>query len=418
MESPRGAELRAPTREPTVLRTEAVAQGVTNTVVELPAEADAYIASEWPDYSFGSDALYLGYDLSDGASFGAERLLLRFDVLSTVPIDAAINSAYLRLHLNSSDPADDESMGTVLRRTASDWDESTVTWNSEPAWGEIRAIADVGSTSTWYEWEITDLVADWTDGTHKDYGVEIIGDERVQQRERMFYSRETGNDLYPRLVVDYTDFDDREPPIVTVDPLPAYVWRDFIVSWSGTDPGGSGISTYGIQFRVDEGDWADWLVDVTFTSADFVAGQDARFYEFRARGKDWAGNVESFGDPEAGTTVDAQPPTSLVAPLPPITRTDTFWLTWTGNDDGSGIQYYDVQYRFNRREWIPWQQKTIATGAEFTTIEDGLFEFEARAVDNLGLSESFADQAEASVLVDAREPFIVPRTWLPYIVRQ
>jgi hypothetical protein len=418
VEPPRDAAWEAHTREPVVLRTEALAPGVTNTVVELPAEADAYIASEWPDYSFGSDALYLGYNLSDGASFGAERLLLRFDVLSTVPIDAVINAAHLRLHLNSSNPAGDDPMGTVLRRTASDWDESTVTWNSEPAWGEIRASADVDTTATWYEWEVTDLVADWTDGTHKDYGVEIIGDERVQQRERMFYSREMGNGLHPRLVVDYTDFNDHEPPIVTVDPLPVYVWRGFTVSWSGTDPGGSGISTYEVQFRVDGGDWADWLVDVTFTSADFVAGQDGRFYEFRARGKDRAGNVEPFGDPEAGTTVDAQPPTSLVAPLPPITRTDTFWLTWTGNDDGSGIQYYDVQYRFNRRDWILWQQKTIATRAEFTAIEDGLFEFEARAVDNLGLSESFADQAEASVLVDARAPFIMPRSWLPIIVRQ
>jgi hypothetical protein len=126
-----------------VLQTEISTQGVINTVVELPAEADAYIASEWPDYSFGSDALYLGYNLPDGASFGAERPLLHFDVLSTVPIDAVINAAHLRLHLNSSDPAEDESMGTILRRTASDWDESTVTWNSEPAWGEPQRLAPV-----------------------------------------------------------------------------------------------------------------------------------------------------------------------------------------------------------------------------------------------------------------------------------
>ena len=418
MEPSRGVERRAPRRQPVVLQTEVLTHGATNTVVELSAEADAYIASEWPDDNFGSDALYLGYNLPDGVDFGAERLLLRFDVLSTVPIDAVINMAHLRLRLNWSDPVDDDPMGTVLRRTASDWDESTVTWNSEPTWGEIRASADVGSASAWYEWEITDLVADWTDGTHDDYGVEIIGDERVQQRERIFYSRETGSGLYPRLVVGYTDFDDHEPPIVTVDPLPTYVRRGFTVSWSGTDPGGSGIEVYEVQFRVDGGDWADWLVDVTFTSADFVAGQDDRFYEFRARGKDRAGNVEPFGGPEAGATVDAEPPTSLVAPLPPITRTDTFRLSWTGHDDGSGIQYFDVQYRVNRSNWILWQQKTIATSAEFTAIEDGLFEFEARAVDNLGLSESFANQAEASVVIDAREPFIVPRSWLPIVVRQ
>jgi hypothetical protein len=305
----------------------------------------------------------------------------------------------------------------VLRRTASPWDEYTITWNGEPAWGEIRATADVGAALDWYAWDVTDLVADWTAGVHPNYGVEIIGDEQVQQRERAFYARETTTDFYPRLLVDYTDYDDSSPPAVYVDDLPTYVLRNFTVSWSGTDPGGSGIASYDVQYRGNGGDWITWITETTSTSAEFNGG-DGWFYEFRARGVDNAGNVEPFGDPEAQTTVDASPPASLVTPLSSITHTVSFTVHWSGQDTGSGIKYYDIQYRFNTGGWAPWQQHTIATGAEFTTLKDGLYEFEARAVDNLDQEEPFANRAEARILVDAREPFLVPRAWLPLVTRQ
>lgn len=414
---PRMVEREAPSREPQVLEQSVTPEGLTNAVIELPAEADAYIASEWPSQNFGADALYLGYNLYGDANFGAERILLRFDVLGNVPDGAVINDARLRLRLNWSDPPDDEPMGNLLRRLASPWEEATVTWDKEPAWAEVRVESEVGSARDWYEWELTELVADWVASAHDNHGLELIGDERVQQRERAFYSRETDGDFYPRLVVDYTDFRDSEPPTVSVNALPEYVCRSFGVSWSGKDPGGSGIASYDVQYRVDGGDWSDWLVDVDFSSADFASGRDGRLYEFRARAEDRAGNVEPFGGPEASTTVDAQPPTSLVAPLPRITDTTSFTVSWSGYDDGSGIQYYDIRYRLNDGDWIPWQQETLATEAPFTVLDgDGFYEFEARAVDNLGLKEAFTGQAEAAIIVDAEPPFIEPRAWLPFVV--
>jgi hypothetical protein len=247
--------------------------------------------------------------------------------------------------------------------------------------------------------------------------MEIIGDERVQQRERAFYSRETANRLYPRLVVDYTDFSDGEPPVVTVDDLPPFVGRDFTVSWSGKDPGGSGIASYDVQYRADGGDWVDWLVDVTFSSAVFAAGQNDKFYEFRARAEDRAGKVEPFGSPEASTTVDAEPPTTVVDPLPPITRSTPFTVTWTGEDDGSGIQYYDTRYRFNDGSWVRWQDHTLVTGTTFTAMNDGVYDFEARAVDEIGNMEAFTGWPEATIIVDVEAPFVQPRAWLPFIFR-
>jgi hypothetical protein len=414
---PHLVETEVPQREPRILERTVTPEGLLNTVVELPAEADTYIASEWPNQNFGTGALYLGYNLTGDNNFGAERMLLRFDVTGSIPQGVVINDGRLRLYLDFSSPADDVPMGTILRQTASIWSETAVTWNDEPVWGPIRAENEVGSDSGWYEWDVTELIGDWASGAQDNHGVEIIGDERIQQRERVFYSRGTAGSQYPQLVVDYTDFGDTDPPIVTVDALPAFVGRDFTVSWSGSDPGGSGIAAYDVQYRVDGGDWADWIVEGISDSADFTAGQDGKFYEFRARGKDRAGNVEAFDDAEASTTVDAQPPTTVVDPLPAITGSTSFTVSWTGEDSGSGIQYYDVQYRFNEGSWVPWQNQTLAMSTTFTAMNDGFYEFEARAVDKFGLQEDFEDEPEAAIIVDAEPPFVEPRTWLPLIIR-
>lgn len=416
-ESLRGPAGEAPTREPRTLEVRPLAGDAVQTVLELPATADTFISSGRPDQNFATWALFLGYNQSAADPFQAERVLVRFEVLGNIPGGVKINSARLRLYMNSGSPANDGPMNTVLRRTASPWSEAGVTWNSEPDWGEVRSSASVGAASGWYEWNVTDLVAGWLEGSFPNDGMEIIGDEHVQQRERAFTSRETPTDLYPRLVVDYTVFSDTQPPIVTVNPLAPYVARNFIVSWSGTDQGTSGIAYYDVEYRVDRGPWQAWLSHITYTTDEFVGAQDGRLYEFRARGVDQAGNVEPFDGPEASTTADYRPPTSTVLPLPAVTNSASFQVSWTGSDAGSGVQYFDLRYRFNGGAWIDWQQQTSATSATFTAMEDGLYEFEVRAVDNIGLVESFAGRPEAETAVDAQPPFMQPQRWLPLVFK-
>jgi len=405
---------QAPPRQPRVLRTRTVPGGV-NTVVELPPIADAYIASERPMQNFGGDALFLGYNFF-GDRFGAERILIRFNV-NTIPPDAVINSARLRLRLSFSSPPDDQPMGTVLRRLSSDWDEFSVTWDREPQWASVRDSTPVGSARAWYDWAIGDLVAGWVDGSFANHGVEIIGDERVQQRERAFYSRETTTQYAPHLVVDYTVNQDDEPPSVTVEPLPEFVGRSFLVRWAGSDDGESGIDFYDVQYRVDGGEWQEWLEGVTDTSEEFTNGENGRFYEFRARGVDEAGNVEPFGGPEAATTVDNRPPTAFVLGLPDSVPFRNLQLGWTGTDHGgSGIQFFDVRYRIDGGPWILWQEQTLATSATLNTMRDGFYEFEARAVDKLNQVEQFTGIPEAGIIVDAQAPFVQPAVWLPLVV--
>jgi hypothetical protein len=94
-----------------------------------------------------------------------------------------------------------------------------------------------------------------------------------------------------------------------------------------------------------------------------------------------------------------------------------FTVTWTGEDDGSGIRYYDTRYRFNDGSWVLWQDQTLVTGTTFTAMNDGVYDFEARAVDEIGNAEAFTGRPEASIIVDVEAPFVQPRAWLPLISR-
>ena len=174
----RGQQRTAPLREPRLLEQSRTATGALRTVVELPAVADSYIASARPDQNFGADSLFIGYNVF-GDNFGAQRLLVRFDIAGTLPANAVINRAQLRLRLAFASPSSDGPMGTVLRRLASGWSETGVTWNNQPEWTDVDDRTSIGSALDWYEWNIGPEVQAWVNGTPNE-GVEIIGDENVQ----------------------------------------------------------------------------------------------------------------------------------------------------------------------------------------------------------------------------------------------
>lgn len=409
----RGLEREAPVRAARVLEaTRPSRSDVTTILLEIPAEGDAYIASNQPDNNFGSEGgLFVGYN----DTYGAERSLLWFDVAGELPAGANVSSATLELYLSYARPMNDEPMPILVRDLETSWSAGLVTWHTEPDWGDVWDTTAVGSQNmAAYTWDITGLVIDWLEGNIDNNGVELAGNESPEDaKERAFYASETKTNLYPRLLVSY----DTTQPEVRVDPLPLYSPRTFNVSW--TNYGDDDLAYYDIQYRVDGGNWVDWLsgVDPNITSADFT-GIDGRTYEFRARGVDDAGNAEPFAGAEAATTVDATAPVTTVKSLPLLTNEASFTLSWEVEEDhGSPIVYYDVQYRFNGGAWVPWQQQTLATSATFTAQRDGFFEFEARAADEAGNIEPFHNEPEADIMVDAEPPFIVPRIWTPLIYK-
>jgi uncharacterized repeat protein (TIGR01451 family) len=94
------------------------------------------------------------------------------------------------------------------------------------------------------------------------------------------------------------------PPISAVMPLPAYMTYIMFITWSGTDPGGSGIKSYDVQYKdlTAGGTWTDWQMNTALTSAQFSMCITGDTYAFRARAIDNALNQEAWPASDYGDT--------------------------------------------------------------------------------------------------------------------
>jgi uncharacterized repeat protein (TIGR01451 family) len=94
------------------------------------------------------------------------------------------------------------------------------------------------------------------------------------------------------------------PPVSVIRALSPYVRDSVTVEWNGSDPGGSAIQSYDVQYRDGLGGvWADWQMGATVTSTTFE-GTLGHTYYFRSRARDTAQNLEDWpaGDGDTQTT--------------------------------------------------------------------------------------------------------------------
>jgi hypothetical protein len=196
-------------------------------------------------------------------------------------------------------------------------------------------------------------------------------------------------------------------PTSSVNALPAVVNTPvFSVSWSGGDgAGGSGIASYDVFVSDNGGPFTAWLTGSTQTSAAFP-GQDGHAYAFYSVATDNAGNRQPTpAAAQASTAVEAAPPSSSVASLPPFSPA-AFAVSWSGQGTGSGsaIASYDVFVSNDRGPFTAWLTGTTQTSAVFTGQDDHAYAFYSVATDNVGNRESAPTAAEASTRVDAVPP--------------
>ena len=96
----------------------------------------------------------------------------------------------------------------------------------------------------------------------------------------------------------------------------------------------------------------------------------------------------------------SQPPTSTIQPLPDVTVTPAFTVTWEGWDNESGVQFYDVQVRDGNGAWTLWKPLTTGTSGVFTGAHGHTYYFRVRATDRVGNQENWPDQAQVSTTLD------------------
>lgn len=162
----------------------------------------------------------------------------------------------------------------------------TVRWAGNDTGGSGLRSYDVqvktGANGTWTDWLVGTAAAS---GAYNG-----IGGQTYQFRSR---ARDNAFNVeaWPASA-DSSTVVESLPPHSFIAPLPPYSRLDqgVTVSWGGSDPGGSGIATYDLQYQIDGGNWVNWQTDTTETSSLFGVSVAGNTYAFRVKATDRAQN--------------------------------------------------------------------------------------------------------------------------------
>jgi uncharacterized repeat protein (TIGR01451 family) len=102
-------------------------------------------------------------------------------------------------------------------------------------------------------------------------------------------------------------------------------------------------------------------------------------------------------------TVNPEPPTSTVQPLPAVISASAFTVRWSGTPGTgtSSIAAFDVFFSDNGGPFTPFQQGTTQTSATFTGQSGHTYGFYSMATDNLGQRQATPTVAQATTTVAA-----------------
>lgn len=168
----------------------------------------------------------------------------------------------------------------------------TVTWTGSATDGPAQQFnyevqTREGLTGTWTSF----ATAAWNAGNTKAF--HGLGG-------RTYYFRSRGIDNATNVEAWPADADawttiEALPPVSSMAPLDPFTRTTTLaLQWSGTDPGGSGIAGYDLEYRIgDAGAWTRHLTRTLSTSTAFPVAR-GNTYAFRARAVDAAGNIEEW----------------------------------------------------------------------------------------------------------------------------
>jgi hypothetical protein len=167
------------------------------------------------------------------------------------------------------------------------------------------------------------------------------------------------------------------------------------MAWNHATDVGGGVDGYSFAWDTCAPDRAKDAEETTthLHSQVSVSG----LHNFAVRAVDYGGN---WGNPTCvQVNVDADRPSSSVAPLPGEQTRNWWMVAWSGSDAHSGVAHYDVQYQVEPDgAWTDWRVDTATTQGLFVHAIPGQFyAFRCRAVDHVGNVEAWPTFGEAEV---------------------
>jgi hypothetical protein len=130
------------------------------------------------------------------------RSLVQFD-LRNLPRGERIDRATLRVYALPLSYQEHQPRRFHACALTEPWEEDTVTWNNQPAYGPACSPADIWDADVgWLAFDVTDLVSSWLNGSQPNYGFMLLGPEdwAGDAWPRSFRTREGAHP--PELVVE------------------------------------------------------------------------------------------------------------------------------------------------------------------------------------------------------------------------
>ena len=168
-----------------------------------------------------------------------------------------------------------------------------------------------------------------------------------------------------------------------------------------------------VDFLWHSGDWqgSDWKLlgtddngsdgwNMRFNPADVPDQKEIAFY---ARVYDWVGNWIGAG--AWNLALDRTAPVTALEPLAATQNRTAILLEWTGSDNLSGIEYFDLQRRRKENSvWKEWQDLFLKVDKGLRQIwmvgeSGGEYGFRLRGVDRIGNTEAYPADAETSTRI-------------------
>ena len=173
----------------------------------IPSD-DVYIKHTVPDDTFSIAYLSVRNEYGQYGAGYAWDGFIKFDV-SSIPSSATINSAILYMYYWSFQDSNPAGRILTLYRPLSDWDENSVTWNTQPSYAsQPTTSSKVPSSYGWMTWNVTDDVQDFVKGKKPNYGWKITDEGywgMVNIPTTRFHTKDMPDfeDLKPYLEIEY-----------------------------------------------------------------------------------------------------------------------------------------------------------------------------------------------------------------------
>jgi hypothetical protein len=176
----------------------------------IDAFISSYPGNNYPNRNFGNHPEFQASAWTAGEPL-IVRSLIRFNLVS-IPASSSVKSATLFLYAvdnTVNGPGHSTLSGSnewILQKVISAWDESTVTWNTQPTVNPANAIQLSSSITPMqdYQIDVTELIAGMVKDPSLNYGLSIqLVNEAFYRRILFASSDHPDPSKHPRLLITY-----------------------------------------------------------------------------------------------------------------------------------------------------------------------------------------------------------------------